>query len=247
MRLATHATDSVRLSVGIDFNRDNGASEGEVELFPGFTLPTDFELEREIVGVFGEVAWRTDAGFSVDASLRNDNPDQVKAQTTARIGAQYEFGATRFFASWGEGFKLPSFFALGNALVGNPDLRPETSSNWELGLSQSALDERLDFTITGFDNRFEDLIDFDFELFTNVNRDRVDTRGFELASTFRPVAGLQLGAYLSHTDIDVKTSDVSLRQRPEWRGGVNVDWAPLEALRIRLDWLYVGETFDSSR
>ena len=43
---------------------------------------------------------------------------------------------TRIKASWAEGFKLPSFFALGEPNVGNPDLRPEKSRGFDVGIEQ---------------------------------------------------------------------------------------------------------------
>ena len=59
------------------------------------------------------------------------------------IGAEEEAAAIEtirsgtlsgFFGSWGEGFKLPSFFALASPLVGNPGLVPEKSNGWDVGL-----------------------------------------------------------------------------------------------------------------
>jgi outer membrane cobalamin receptor len=60
------------------------------------------------------------------------------------------------------------------------------------------------------------------------------------------MANVAVAGHLSYTDIEVKDSTTTLRQRPDWRGGVNVHWTPLENVELRLDWLYVGESFDSS-
>ncbi len=244
--LALAATPLADVVVGVDFEKERGDLQGSLELFPGFELPTDFELEREILGVFGELRLGRDQGPSLSASLRHDDPDGHDAETTARIGIQYSLPAARLFASWSEGYKQPSFFALGHALVGNPDLRPETSTTWEVGVTRSFGADRLDLTLVGFRSEYEDLIDFDPALFTNVNRNQVDTNGFELAGTARPSDTLALQAHLSYVDIDLDEAGATLRQRPDWRGGVSAVWDVTPTVAVAAEWLYVGEVYDTA-
>ena len=238
--------ESMQVAAGMDYVDEKGSSVGFVEIFPGFVLPTNFALERDILGIFMEAGYAADSGFSLTASLRHDDADEAKSSTTGSIGAQLQTANTRIFASWGEGFKLPSFFALGHPLVGNSGLRPETSTNWEIGIAQSLFKGKLELTLSGFRNEFEDLIDFDFETFQTVNRDRVDISGFEMGGSFTATANVSIAAHVSYTDIDVKNSDTTLRQRPDWRGGINFGWTPRESVEFHLDWLYVGDSFDSS-
>jgi len=60
------------------------------------------------------------------------------------IGVWYTLEATlvTFRMNAGEGFKLPSFFALGHPLVGNPSLLPETSRSVDAGVSQALWNQR---------------------------------------------------------------------------------------------------------
>ena len=62
-------------------------------------------------------------------------------------------------ASAGDGFKAPSFYALGNPFVGNPRLAPEKSRAAEAGLvwTGAAGDSA---ALTVFRTRFDGLIDF---------------------------------------------------------------------------------------
>lgn len=250
LQLATHVvaelSDSTSVSAGIDFTQEDGKSIGAVELFPGFSLPTDFRLERDVTGLFTELAYYNAAGVSLAVALRRDDPEDEGTETTARIGLQYEIDGLRLFSNWGEGYKLPSFFALGHALVGNPDLRPETSVNFEVGVASVLLDGSLDVMLTGFRNEFEDLIDFDADLFMSVNREEVTTQGFELSARYNASDQVQLGAHATYTDVDVNDSSVILRHRPQWRGGMNADWQISKTIKLRLDWVYQGEVFDSS-
>ena len=79
--------------------------------------------------------------------------------------------------AWGKAFKLPSLYALGHPLVGNPDLVPERGESYELELSQQLLDGKARWSATWFDGEFRNAIDFDSGPPPMlVNRNRVDTR-----------------------------------------------------------------------
>jgi len=68
----------------------------------------------------------------------------------------------RLRASVGRGIKEPTFFenfATGFA-VGNPDLDPERSLGWEIGLEQSILSGAVALDATWFDQTYDDLIQY---------------------------------------------------------------------------------------
>jgi vitamin B12 transporter len=91
------------------------------------------------------------------AGGRRDDNSQFGSHGTYRVGLVYSLAAnTRIRASAGTGFKEPTFFenfAHGFTL-GNPDLDPERSQSWELGI------ERDGMAVTYFDQRFRDLIEY---------------------------------------------------------------------------------------
>lgn len=237
---------TLSLTSGFDYQREDGELTGSVELAPGFSLPTDFNLDRNIKGVFAEASYQNNSGITLSAAIRNDNPSNDSSETTLLVGAQYQLEATRLFANWGEGFKLPSFFALGHALVGNPNLAPETSQNWELGVSQQWQEGSLQTTLVLFQNTFDNLIDFDFDLFTNVNRNEVRTQGVELASNWQVSNSMEVQAHLTYLDIDVKDNVTKLRQRPNLRGGISVNTSLNEQWSLHANWLYKANAEDSS-
>ncbi len=235
-------------TLGVDYQHESGESDGYVDFAPDFRVPNSFDLDRDIVGVFAEGRYLPDDRWILQASIRHDDPDEVGGETTGKVGAVYTLanGTTRLRANWGSGFKLPSFFALGSPLVGEPDLRPETSRSVDAGLSQSLLSGAAEVSVTLFDNDYEDLIDFDPDTFRNVNRDEVTTRGVEFAGTWSVSPALGLRAHATWTDIEVKNSDRELLQRPDWRGGAALRWSPADDWLLDLDWLYVGHVLDSS-
>ncbi|HEX6636707.1 MAG TPA: TonB-dependent receptor, partial [Steroidobacteraceae bacterium] len=100
----------------------------------------------------------------------------------AEVGVGFDTG-TRIALSGGKAFRAPDAtdrFGFG----GNPDLQPEVSRQVELSLRQK-LGERQQLTLSAFDNRIRDLINFfviDPDTFDGENRniDRARIKGVEL-------------------------------------------------------------------
>lgn len=241
-------SDDLTGTFGLDYYDEEGTSDGFVEFFPGFVLPAGFEFDRNVTGAFGEIHYAPDRGPTLMASIRRDDSSNESAETTSRFGILYDFndGNTTVRANWGQGFSLPGFFSLASPLVGNPDLRPETSESYDIGLAHSFADTGMTATITLFRNEFTDLIDFESSVFQMINRDRVDVNGVELQFDYVVSETLSIQAHATHLDMDIKNSDVPLRQRPDWRGGLMLSWLPLDHWGLDASWLYAGETFDSA-
>ncbi len=70
--------------------------------------------------------------------MRVDKPDGEGSVTSPRVRVAYEIADTGFTVAgaWGKAFKLPSMYALGHPLVGNPDLVPERGESYEIELAQ---------------------------------------------------------------------------------------------------------------
>jgi outer membrane cobalamin receptor len=233
---------------GVDYQHESGESEGYVDFAPDLRVPNSFALDRQIIGVFAEGRFLLGDPWLVQASIRRDNPDGADEETTGKVGTVYTLpgGSTRLRANWGTGFKLPSFFALGSPLVGEPNLRPETSSSVDAGVTRQLQSGAAEIGATWFANSYQDLIDFDPATFRNVNRGKVTTTGYEFTGSWAVSPAFSLRAHATYTDIDVKNSDRELLQRPDWHGGAALRWSPAEAWLVDLDWLYVGEVLDSS-
>jgi len=234
-----------QLNLGADYRDEAGDSKGY--LFYGVELPTDFELDRSTTGLFADVSASPADGLLLQGALRFDDPDGFDEETSVRLGASYELGASwRLAANWGQAFKLPSFFALGHALVRNPDLKPELADSWDLGLAWQA-SESLRLEATYFFNDYEDLITFDSELFINVNREQVETSGMELQALWRPLPQFSLQAQATYTDIDVQDSTEPLTGRPDWSAGFVAQWQLADRWHTVLDYHYTGEQYAASR
>jgi outer membrane cobalamin receptor len=223
------------------WKRESGDSVGLIaEMFP-----SEFQLQRDTASAGGEVLFDSKQ-LHASFGIRVDHPEDFSLETSPRLGIAYVLpnSTTRLRATWGEGFKLPSFFALGDPNIGNPDLLPERSRAWDAGVEQEWFDSKVVLSAAWFHNSFRDLIDFSPEVFRLVNRREVVTQGLELEGRWRPERAVQWVAYLTYIDAEIKDSTEPLRDRPEWRGGFGVDWQFLKKGKLHVRYTSVGERFD---
>jgi vitamin B12 transporter len=96
--------------------------------------------------------------------------------------------------------------------------------------------------ITGFENRLENLIDFDFVTFRNVNVGRAETRGIELEAGYRTrLLALRWNAtYLETEDLE---TGLPLLRRPKQTSNLVATFYP-EPFTVNATLRYVGERAD---
>ena len=178
-------SDLLSLAYGVDWLREEGTSDGLLDFGGGFVLPTSFELTRTSWAPFAEARVTTDFGLSTAGRRARRQTRGRRVRSPARACASPtklpDSGFT-VAGAWGKAFKLPSMYALGHPLVGNPDLVPERGESYEIELAQNLLDGKARWSATWFEGEFRNAIDFDpGPPPMLVNRNRVDTEGVELA------------------------------------------------------------------
>lgn len=230
------------MNLGADYKREDGKSEGMLAA----VLPTDFDLDRDISGVFLDLHGQLSRDLLVQASVRYDNPDDSRSESTPKLGARYQANESLVLrGNWGQGYKLPSFFALGHGLVGNPDLKPETATSWDVGGEWQPV-AALTMELSYFNNDYRDLIDFDPETFTNVNRSRVKTNGVEWMLDWQLTDNLQVASHATYTDIDVENEQSKLTGRPAWQAGMLVNWQINRQWQAVADYQWTDERYATS-
>jgi vitamin B12 transporter len=134
---------------------------------------------RDTTGVFAQYQSQWDK-HRVQLALRGDDNSQFGRHTTGNAAWGYEVVADLDLRlAYGTAFKAPTFNQLYFPGYGNPDLRPETSRNIELGLGGRLPAGRWSATL--FDNRINDLI----SVFPVANINRAEIQGLELAANSR--------------------------------------------------------------
>ena len=246
--LSSGVTDSVHTVYGIEYQEESGSGTSLIQLEPLFMLPTSYQLDRNNLSAYGEINYTVSQNFTLGAALRIDDADSAGIVHTGKISLGYTLPnhPTRLHLTWGEGFKLPSLYSLGDPLVGNPTLEPETADSWELGMHSAQMNGRLKWEVSAFDQRFSNLIDFDAPSFMIINRPQVNTRGLEISATFQASGDWLLSTHATHLNINTHDANIQLRHRPENIGGLRLEWAPSEIWKNFLRAYYVGHRFDSS-
>ena len=222
---------------GIDFVAEDASDGGAVDL--GYALvPNTYEMQRSLASVFTEIGKLWDGGFAATLAVRWDHAG-VDGRLSGKLGVARALtdSGSRIWAHIGDGFKLPSFFALGNPLFGNVDLVAEKVRSAEAGYTHVS-DVGSELIVLAFRSRYDDLVDFDFESFTNVNRGRIDASGVQVRASLEPTPGIRL--LLDGTWSHMTGGAEPLRRRPERMGGISLDFSPAARWRVNATIRYVG-------
>ncbi|WP_159564697.1 catecholate siderophore receptor CirA [Budvicia diplopodorum] len=230
--------------------------------------------------VFLEDEWRILDSLALTAGTRMDNHENYGTHWSPR--AYIVFNATdsvTLKSGWAKAFKAPSLLQLspdwqspscrGACVVsGNPDLKPETSENYEFGVYYSGHEgvlEGLNTSVTVFENNIEDMIGINrtgtrslapsypnfigFDPRTgapvfgyyNVNKARI--RGVETEISM-PIGELWK-ATLNYTYNDARDlsngGDKPLKERPFHTANGTVDWNPLDDWSFYVSANYTGK------
>ena len=196
--------------------------------------------EQATLAFFGQSRYQT-GPVTFDAGLRYDDNNVFGSHTSPRLGMVVEAGANwRFRGSYGEGFRAPSLGELFFPFSGNPELVPETSESWEVGIELERDGFRL--SLTGFRNQIDNLIDFDFLTFTNINIGEARTEGLELEGRWR-IELLTLRGQLTLLDAKDQVSGLPLLRRADTSASLGLTFQPGDWV-LDLRGLYVGSRPD---
>jgi vitamin B12 transporter len=228
---------------GLHAGHERGASDGTLELV--VPMAADFDVSRRFTAAFADVDYQWRSGLLAEASLRRDDHGR-EAPVTRRLRLSYPWHELTLSLGYAEGYKLPSFYALANPTVGNPDLRPETSRGTEAALVYApSADAQLRLAL--FQAEYRDAIDFEEgpppQL---VNRSRMACEGFELGAGLLPWPRLDLQFSVTRAVATLPGSDESLRNRPRWTGAGQASLKLLDGWRAALSAVHVGRNLDSS-
>jgi vitamin B12 transporter len=238
-----------QLNLGADIEREEGENRSTLFLPDVFGGPMagDYARTRTTPGIYSELIALRDR-LSLELGLRADFPEEAGEELSPRLGLGYRLGSgeTRLRASLGRAFKLPSFFALVSppALGGNPDLRPEEAWGGDFGISHRFDENGADLDVTVFLQRYKNLVDFDFETFSHVNRSRVRAHGTEMAFTWRPQAAFNAAASLTWQEVEDEDTGQPLRHRPRWSGSVRAAWQGKASFDLAADLRFVSSSVD---
>ena len=209
-----------------------GGYEWEDETF----LPSHLNerFDRETHSLVAEYRGEFADQVFLNAALRHDFNDAFEDATTYSVAGAWQipgFG-TRLHASVGTGVTNPGFFDqfgyVPSAFIGNPDLTPEKSFGWDIGVEQRFFDDRLTVAVTYFNQDLTDEITTDYSgpLPTVYNQTGISKRqGVEIAASLALFDGFTATATYTYTDATEQTFAGGPRvdeiRRPKHSGSLN--------------------------
>lgn len=184
-------------------------------------------------------------GLTLTGGVRYDHHSRFGGKTSFAGSGVYSpnDGATTFRASYTEGFKVPSLYQLFSN-YGNLALRPERSKGWDAGVTQKALDGRIEASVTYFRRTSRNLIDFVSCFVADPapqcatpatanaggfydNIDRARQQGAEVTLTLKPVDAFRISAsytYLDARNLSDDAHGLRLARRPDNSITLNADY-----------------------
>ncbi len=251
--------DQLNLSSGVasfDAVGERIAYEYQATLRPldAISIVAGAEYEEQestvAIGFGGNQKIKTTSGFglvqihplsfvTLNAGIRHDDSSDFGSETTFSVSGAAEAPATGTIlrASYAEGFRAPT----AGELSFNPNLFPEVSDGWDIGIEQPFLNERLRLQAVYFDQQIDQLIAFDLAAFTFVNIQEFSSKGVEISAQATVSGRLSVSAAYTYIDAVNLSTNIGASNQPDNRFNFEIDYRPTAKLSLS-----TGVTFNGS-
>jgi vitamin B12 transporter len=245
--------DRYKASYQVGRNFDTPGFDLVHETFQQLVPTVQDQQQRTAHALAGEYRGTYLDQLYLTAALRHEFNESFADSTTYSLSGAWEVPdtGTRLHASVGTGSTNPTFYEQFGyspaSFTPNPNLVPETSFGWDIGVSQSLLDGLVTLDATYFNQTLENKIkDIYFPVTTVTNVPGTSTRhGVELTASLKLLEGLTLGA--SYTYLDARDPDGTREiRRPQHSGALNIAYTFTEVpLTLHSEVVLVGENLDT--
>lgn len=290
---ATYALNQHLLTFGGQYKTEEVVNEtnGLIKALPGVGVRS---ADRWLAAVFAEMDWSLTDKLSVTTGLRYNRDEFFGGHFSPRV-----YGVYRPADQWtikggvSTGYKQPSLaqssagigsttgggnwqnFAPNNRglSIGNPNLKPETSTNFEFGGAFESADRRMQASVMVFHTDFKDKIAEDryctspnaasnndyanwgcnyganryYFLSTNKNVDKAQMQGLEATLDYRFSPAWKLSSSYTFTRSEQKTGDYAgqpLNKQPKHMLNAMIDWQATQQLSVWAQANYRSKTSD---
>lgn len=221
----------------------------------GFALIDDSINET---GVFGGVNIALLQGLYISGAVRYDDNSLFGGNTTWRLSGAYNLPAslipgveTKLRASYGTGGEAPGLRQLlgsSPTFQGNPNLTPESSWMWDVGVDQSLVDGLINWSLTWYRGKATDGIFNVTDPATGISSPQnVDSpvlmKGLEMEVQLQPATWIDLGVNFTASSATMLESGTQLFGRPKREGSAYVTVRPVERLGVTVDGYWRGKFF----
>lgn len=244
---------------------------------PGIVVPTDVvTMDRKQYAGFLEDNWEIVDDLSLLLSGRYDHSEDFGGRFSPKAYAV--FNATEALTIKGgvtSGYKVPSLrmaatdfgsTSMGGVIIGNPDLKPEKTMNYEVGVSYVDRRAGISTSLTAYKSDFKDKLlrtgricaqnvaceyggvtypAHQFGYTTYVNVDTAELKGVEWTVDWKVVERLRYRHSYTYSQTE-QTSGANagkpLNDIPEHMFNASIDWEAMDALKVWGQMNYRGKT-----
>ena len=223
------------LNLGFGTENRRGASVGT------------FDEEADLDSWFVQDQWSIRDNVHVTAALRGDEHSTFGSETSHRVTVSggWSDGRGRVHGSYGTAFRAPNFNELYFPFSGDPNLLPETTEGFDLGVQQRLGDSDVTLDLTWFDIDFDQLIEFDLTSFTFGNVARASSSGAEFTLRYRPDISTSLEFSHTWNRTEDEATGNPLARRPKNRTTAVAQLQPTERFTAAVMAAFVSDRIDS--
>ncbi len=236
-----------RLSLALEREKEEYQQRGGW----AFGADADKLVSRKTESVAVEYRFDPIESVTLAASARKDDNDFFGKSYTQRLEVVFQQSDTlRLRGAWGTAVKNPTFtelYGIYSGFQSNPNLNPEESESWELGLDTTLSDERIQLGATYFNAQLKDEIGSSCDAnwtCTPINIEGIsDRQGVELSSSFAVGDSLQVNAAYTYTDSE-DPAGVEEQLRAKHIGSINVAWQVKSDTKLNINVQHNGSQTD---
>ncbi len=226
--------------------------------FSGFTIQGTTKADARTNAVYVQDQFALSDRVFGTLGFRYDDHDTLGSKITFRLAPVVAFPerGLRLRGAIGTGFRAPALFQLfgntrssnGGIFTGDPNLRAEESTGWEVGFEQSVGGGKLTYGSVYFDQEIRNLLETRFTGLnsTVINLARADISGFEsfISARLSPTVTARLDH--TFTRAENRATGGDLRRRPKQKLDADLRYQASDRLSLAGVVQFIGSGKDIS-
>ena len=246
-----HLNNWLTLNIGADYEKSDYDGKEPKNKYAGNYTPVIFDESWGNKDVFSQAQLVfMDRSLFINMGGRYNDHDEFDGEAVWETSAAYIFKATdtKVHGHVGTGYRTPSLYEIyggylsgGNLVtIGNPELTPEKSIGYELGLDQSFAEGKVKIGATYFSTYFDDMIIFDNTEFRYANASEGESSGVETFVSLQAFEMVRFDLGYTYTDsrykADKNATDWTRKEYlPRNKVDFIVTFFPVEKLTMAVD------------
>lgn len=246
-----HLTEWLTLNVGADYEESTYDGQEPNDPYSGDYSAVSYDESWGSKDAFAQAQFALlDRSLFINIGGRYNDHDNFDGEAVWETSAAYIIKATntKVHAHVGTGYRTPGLYEIyggyvwGGTLytVGNPDLQPEESTGYEVGVDQSFASGKVNLGVTYFETHFDDMIIFDSWAYRYENASKGENSGVETYIRVRPWDKVRFDLAYTYIDSRYKADkSASDWTRKEYLPRNKVDFIvtvfPIEKLTMTMD------------